>query len=69
MDRGALWATVHGITKSQTRLSDQTTILIYIYHLRLYVEHLPCINICNYLTTFGDCVTTSSDNKEAKRLS
>ena len=23
MDRGAWWATVHGITKSQTRLSDQ----------------------------------------------
>ena len=22
MDRGALWATVHGVTKSQTRLSD-----------------------------------------------
>ena len=22
MDRGARWATVHGITKSQTRLSD-----------------------------------------------
>ena len=25
MDRGAWWATVHGVTKSQTRLSDQTT--------------------------------------------
>ena len=23
MDRGACWATVHGVTKSQTRLSDQ----------------------------------------------
>ena len=23
MDRGALWATVHGVTKSQTRLSNQ----------------------------------------------
>ena len=22
MDRGALWATVHGVTKSRTRLSD-----------------------------------------------
>jgi len=22
MDRGALWATVHGVTKSQTQLSD-----------------------------------------------
>ena len=24
MDRGAWWATVHGVAKSQTRLSDQT---------------------------------------------
>ena len=23
MDRGAWWATVHGVTKSQTRLSDR----------------------------------------------
>ena len=23
MDRGAWWATVHGVTKSQTRLSDE----------------------------------------------
>ena len=26
MDRGAWWATVHGVAKSQTRLSDKTTI-------------------------------------------
>ena len=25
MDRGAWWAPVHGVTKSQTRLSDETT--------------------------------------------
>ena len=28
MDRGAWWATVHGVTKSQTQLSDFTHILI-----------------------------------------
>ena len=27
MDRGAWWATVHGVAKSQTRLSDFTFIL------------------------------------------
>ena len=27
MDRGAWWATVHGVTKSQTRLSDFTLTL------------------------------------------
>ena len=26
MDRGAWWATVHGVTKSQTRLSDFTSL-------------------------------------------
>ena len=26
MDRGAWWATVHGVTKSRTRLSDFTHI-------------------------------------------
>ena len=26
LDRGAWWATVHGVTKSRTRLSDFTTI-------------------------------------------
>ena len=25
MDRGAWWATVHGVTKSQTQLSNETT--------------------------------------------
>ena len=27
MDRGAWWATVHGVSKSSTRLSDQHTLL------------------------------------------
>ena len=26
MDRGAWWATVHGVVKSQTRLSEQLTV-------------------------------------------
>ena len=29
MDRGAWWATVHGVTKSQTRLSDFTFIFTF----------------------------------------
>ena len=28
MERGAWWATVHGVTKSRTRLSDFTFILL-----------------------------------------
>ena len=30
MDGGALWATVHGVAKSRTQLSDFTFLLIYI---------------------------------------
>ena len=30
MDRGAWWVTVHGVTKSQTRLSDWAYILLYL---------------------------------------
>ena len=31
MDRGAWWATVHGVTKSQTRLSDLAHTHIHMY--------------------------------------
>ena len=29
MDRGAWWATVHGVAKSQTRLSDLTYLIFF----------------------------------------
>ena len=32
MDRGAWWATVHGIPKSQTRLSTHTILIIFRKH-------------------------------------
>ena len=35
MDRGAWWATVHGVTKSQTRLSDLTSLHLF----NLYAEY------------------------------
>ena len=31
MDRGAWWATVHGVAKSWTRLSNLTNLTIYIF--------------------------------------
>ena len=34
MDWGAWWATVHGVTKSRTRLSDFTSLHLYQSHLR-----------------------------------
>ena len=36
MDTGAWWATVHGVAKSQTRLSDFTFTLVKYY--RVWVE-------------------------------
>ena len=38
MDRGVWWATVHGVTKSQTRLSDLSA--------RLFSSCLPYLGIC-----------------------
>ena len=35
MDGGAWWATVHGVTKSQTRLSDLTSLHLF----NLYAEY------------------------------
>ena len=32
-DRGAWWATVCGVTKSQTRLSAHINSVVYIYHV------------------------------------
>ena len=36
MDQGAWWTTVHGVTKSQTRLSDFSSLHIYVYIYRGY---------------------------------
>ena len=32
MDRGAWWATVYGVAKSRTRLSDLTLSFLYLLH-------------------------------------
>ena len=37
MDGGACWATVHGVTKTQTRLSTYTTTLLYVKYLTKHV--------------------------------
>ena len=43
MDRGAWWATVHGVAKDRTRLSDQAHSYshLYIWDLRLPIPELP----------------------------
>jgi len=55
MDRGAWWATVHGVAKSQTRLSDFTfTFQGYIqFHLPIDFFHfLPNIHL-DFLISVG----------------
>ena len=40
MDRGAWWATVHGVEKSRIRLSDQTTMtLVRVIYLLIIMAH------------------------------
>ena len=42
MDRGAWWATVHGVAKSQTRLSDCTAqFMLCLSDVRLHLTILP----------------------------
>ena len=48
MDGGAWWATVHGVAKSRTRLSDFT----FTFKLKVNRKFL-----CNLLVQFGDLVT------------
>ena len=42
MDRGAWWATVHGVEKSRTQLSDQTTmiLIVRVIYLLVIMAHL-----------------------------
>ena len=46
MDGGAWWATVHGVTKSRTRLSNFTYLLIHIhYHVCRCIYTLICVYV------------------------
>ena len=44
MDRGAWWATVHGVTESRTQLSDETTFLL-----------LAALGLCCCVRAFPSC--------------
>ena len=48
MDKGASWATVHGVAKSWTRLSDFTSLVVIIQKLCLEYPRLPKIIIFIY---------------------
>ena len=40
MDRGAWWATVHGVAKSRTRLRDFTSLNCFYYYMMAYLYQL-----------------------------
>ena len=44
MDGGTWWATVHGVTKSQTRLSGFTFTFTYIYIAYIYMQYYNKFN-------------------------
>ena len=45
MDRGAWWATIHGVTKSRTRLSDFTFTFILLAYFQSSIHAAACIRI------------------------
>ena len=57
MDGGTWWATVHGVTKSWTRLSDFTHTLI-IYSFNLSLEHIVGTRIQISLYIYVLCVSS-----------
>ena len=50
MDRGACWATIHGVTKNRTQLSTHTCMYMYLYcmcvhtHLHVMIDSWPLNN-------------------------
>ena len=54
MDRGAWWATVHGVTKKLEKLNDwaymHKYMYVYIYiHVHTYVYTYMCVYIYTYI--------------------
>ena len=48
-DRVALWATVHGVAKSETQLSTDAYIkCVYIY-IHIYIHIYMCVCVCIYI--------------------
>ena len=50
MDREAWRAEIHGVAKSQTRLSDGTDLNYRDYETFEIIQKLCCIYVCNFFT-------------------
>ena len=58
MDGGAWWATVHGVTKSRTRLSDLTN----------FIHITKGINVFKMVLVFNDGITYVSETGQVTSL-
>ena len=52
MDRGAWWATVHGVAKNQTQLSMHTYLFIFIYLAAVLTEAYEIFYLCDGMQDF-----------------
>ena len=52
MDRGAWWATVHGVAKNQTQLSIHTYLFICIYLASVLIEAFEIFDLCDGMQDF-----------------
>ena len=51
MDRGAWWVTVHGVTKSQTRLRDFIHSYIILAYFQCLIMYMSILYECMYKST------------------
>ena len=61
MDRGAWWATVHGVTKSRTRLSSYTHTHTIVYYKLTFLENaeFPLFPLSSCLVYICTCLANS----------
>ena len=58
MDREAWYAVIHGVTKSQTRLSDWTYLLTYLLTYHMYHSSFLRLLICKFIATLRNLALT-----------
>ena len=51
-ERGAWWATVHGVAKNQTQLSIHTYLFICIYLASVLIEAYEIFDLCDGMQDF-----------------
>ena len=57
MDRGAWWATIHGVTKSRTRLSDFCVCVCFVYSCHLFLTSSASVAAATAAKSLQSCPT------------